>query len=205
MRIAYDIAVMAQLVAASQNANDELKKAQSLLQEIHSHSDWTCKEKNTIDDMMRECRKLILRLNENQSGFLRAIRQVENDLKDAEKSVSGLFSGVEGLLGKILAIPVRDIAVGGTGLLGFLFPHSAGGSTTHTGSSGGSHGGGGRRDSEAGGAFGGGERRDGEGSSGSGHSSGGGRHDGAGSSWPGLDLDDILSTIQPVSFKDLLI
>lgn len=201
MKIAYDVAMMVQLVAASQNANDELQRARNLLQEIHSHSDWTCREKDTIDDMMRECRKWILKLSENQSDFLGAIRQVERDLRDAEKSVSGLFGGVESMLGKILAIPVRDIVIGGTGLLGFLFPRSSGGSTTHTGSSGRGHGGGGGH------SFGGGERRDSEGSGGGGHSFGSGRHDNGilDVSWPGIDLDNILSTIQPVSFKDLLI
>ncbi len=148
MKIAYDISVMAGLVAACQSANEELQKAQNLLQEVHSHSDWTCKEKNTIDDMMRECKKWIQKLCESQQGFLGAVRGVADDLTDAEKNISGLFGGVESLLGKILAIPVKVTTVVGGGLLGALFGNgSNGGSTTHVGSSGAAHGsGGGRHD-----------------------------------------------------------
>lgn len=117
MKILYEVATMAQLAAACQSANDELQKAQSLVMEVQSHSDWTCKEKNTIDDLMRECKKRIQELCENEEGFLNAIRLVAQDLTEAEKNISGLFGGVESLLGKILAIPVKTVTVNGQSML----------------------------------------------------------------------------------------
>ena len=183
MNIAYDVATLAQLAAACENANDELHRAQNLIQEIHSHNDWGCKEKDAIDDQMRDMRKRIRLLCENQQSFLKAVRQVEDDLRDAERRVSGLFGGVESVLGKILSIPVRDVVVGGAGLLGFLFPQpSQGGSSVYNG--GVSHGGGGRSldDPENGGAG------------------------SAGSLWDGrfeFDWDAVLEPIEPVRFEKL--
>lgn len=144
MKIAYDISVMTGLVAACQSANEELQKAQGLIQGVHSHNDWTCREKDTIDDLMRECKKRIQDLCENQRGLLGAIRFVADDFTDSEKNISSLFGGVESLLGKILAIPVKTTTVVGSGLLGMLSGTGGnGGSTTNTGSSGVGHGGGG--------------------------------------------------------------
>lgn len=117
MTIAYDVMLMQQLVAACQSANDELLKAQALVLEVQSHGDWTCKEKNAIDDLMRECKKRIQALCENEQGFLGAIKQVAEELTDAEKNVSLLFGGVEGLLGKILAIPVKIVTFLGQSIL----------------------------------------------------------------------------------------
>ena len=39
MKLIYDIAVMAQLVAACQSANTEIVKAEQLVQQVRSHSD----------------------------------------------------------------------------------------------------------------------------------------------------------------------
>ena len=125
MKILYDVATMAQLTAACQSANDELQKAQSLVMEVQSHSDWTCKEKDTIDDLMRECKKRIQELCESEKNFLGAVRLAAEDLTDAEKNVSALFGGVESLLGKILAIPVKTVTVSGQSMLeriGFGMP-----------------------------------------------------------------------------------
>jgi len=118
MRLIYDIAVMAQLVAACQSANTEIVKAEQLVQQVRSHGDWTCKEKNVIDELMQECKTLVQRMREDQGSFLQVLKEVEGELNDTENSVSNLFSGVESILGKVLAIPVaQTVAIGG-GLFG---------------------------------------------------------------------------------------
>lgn len=136
--ISYDPETVKALVAACQTANDQLQKAQSLLDRIQSHGDWTCKEKSAIDERMGECRKQIGRLGERQLSFLQAVRQAEEDLCGAQRRVSSLFDGVDELLGRILSIPVQ-IATGGLGLLG----QSGIGSAVEQGHSGTVHGGGG--------------------------------------------------------------
>ena len=118
MKLIYDIAVMAQLVAACQSANTEIVKAEQLVQQVRSHSDWTCKEKSVIDELMQECKSLVQRMREDQSSFLRVLKDVEGELNDTENSVSNLFSGVESILGKVLGIPVAIAHVAGGGLLG---------------------------------------------------------------------------------------
>lgn len=118
MTIAYDVTVMQELVRACDEANSELEKAQNLIREVHSHNDWTCKEKDAIDELMSQCRNMIKRMNEQQRSFLEAVRQVAGELETAENSVSRLFSGVEDLLSGILAIPVLERVINGTGLLG---------------------------------------------------------------------------------------
>lgn len=118
MIIAYDVQVMQELIRASQAANDELQKAQSLIQEIHSHSDWTCKEKSVIDDLMRECKNMVKKLCEEQFSFFEAVKIVGEELGEAENSVSNLFQSVESILSKILAIPVLENVVNGGGLIG---------------------------------------------------------------------------------------
>ncbi len=118
MRLIYDIAVMAQLVAACQSANTEIVKAEQLVQQVRSHGDWTCKEKSVIDELMQECKTLVQRMREDQGSFLQVLKEVEGELNDTENSVSNLFSGVESILSKVLAIPVaQTVAIGG-GLLG---------------------------------------------------------------------------------------
>lgn len=120
MKIAYDVMTVIQMTIACQRANDELQRAQNLLQEIRSHSDWGCKEKDTIDDLVRDSRNMIRKLCENQSAFLRAVQAAEGELTGAENSVSGLFNAVESLLAKILAVPVKDVVISGAGLgIGF--------------------------------------------------------------------------------------
>lgn len=136
--ISYDPETMKALVAACQTANDQLQKAQSLLDRIQSHGNWTCKEKNAIDERIGECRKQIGRLGERQLSFLQAVKQAEEDFCGAQRRVSGLFDGVDELLGRILSIPVQ-IATGGLGLLA----QSGIGSTVEQGHSGSVHGGGG--------------------------------------------------------------
>lgn len=118
MTIAYDVSVMQDLVSACSSANSELEKAQRLILEVRSHNDWTCKEKDAIDDLMNQCRNMVKRLSEQQQAFLEAVRQVAGDLGDAEQSVSGLFSGVEDILQRILAIPVPEHITVGSSLLG---------------------------------------------------------------------------------------
>lgn len=118
MKLIYDIAVMAQLVAACESANVEIVKAEQLVQQVRSHSDWTCKEKSVIDELMQDCKTLVQRMREDQSSFLRVLKEIEGELNDTENSVSNLFSGVESILGKVLAIPVaQTVAIGG-GLIG---------------------------------------------------------------------------------------
>lgn len=116
MKIVYDVEAVTQMTAACQTANNELQKAQDLLQEIKSHNDWGCKEKNTINDLVDDAKKTIRQLCESQSGFLQAVKAAEGELTGAEKSISGLFGGVESLLAKILSIPVKETVVIGAGL-----------------------------------------------------------------------------------------
>lgn len=109
---------MQQLVAACQTANDEIVKAQQQIQAVKSHADWTCKEKNVIDDLMSECKNLINRMQQDENSFLTILKQVEGELDGAEKSISNLFQGVESVLSKILSIPAAQAVTTGTGLLG---------------------------------------------------------------------------------------
>ena len=118
MKLIYDVAVMAQLVAACQSANTEIVKAEQLVQQVRSHGDWTCKEKSVIDELMQDCKSLVQRMREDQGSFLRVLKDVEGELNDTENSVSNLFSGVESILGKVLGIPVAIAHVAGGGLLG---------------------------------------------------------------------------------------
>lgn len=117
MTIAYDVYTMQELTRACQAANDELQNAQNLIQQVHSHSDWTCKEKDAIDDLMQECKNIVKRLCEDQFSFLEAVKSVGEELLEAESSVSRLFSGVESILQKILSIPVAETVVSGAGLV----------------------------------------------------------------------------------------
>ena len=118
MRLIYDISVMTQLVAACQTANDEIVKAQQQIQAVKSHADWTCKEKSVIDELMGECKNLINCMQEDQNGLLTVLKQVEDELDGAEKSISGLFQGVESILSKVLSIPAAVTTVVGGGLIG---------------------------------------------------------------------------------------
>ena len=76
--ISYDPETMKALVAACQTANDQLQKAQSLLDRIQSHGNWTCKEKNAIDERIGECRKQIGRMWDRQLSINKAGKQAED-------------------------------------------------------------------------------------------------------------------------------
>ena len=125
-RIDYDTDIMGQLSAACRTAALELSKAENLLEQIRSHSDWTCKEKDAIDNRMAACRKEVRKLSEQQSDFLRAVEKAETEFTDAERSIAALFDGVEDVLGRILAVPVKTVAVTGGGLLDGMQPAQTG-------------------------------------------------------------------------------
>lgn len=117
MTISYDVYTMQELARACQAANDQLHNAQNLILQVRSHNDWTCKEKDAIDDLMQECKNIVKRLCEEQFSFLEVIKSVGEEMLEAENSVSRLFNGVESLLEKILSIPVVETVIQGTGLL----------------------------------------------------------------------------------------
>ncbi len=120
--IDYDTSIMRELSAACRTAALELSRAESLIEQVRSHNDWTCKEKNTIDDLMAACRKMVRQLSEQQSDFLQAVEKTEEEFAEAERSISVLFDGVEDVLGRILSIPVGTVSITGGGLLERLAP-----------------------------------------------------------------------------------
>lgn len=103
-KISYDPNTISSLVTACANAKNDLDSAANVLNLVQSHADWTCKEKDEIDDMVRAMKKLIQATQANQDSFFNAIRRVAGLYTGKENSIKSWFSSVDGLIGKIMSI-----------------------------------------------------------------------------------------------------
>ena len=96
-------------------ANENIRQAAQLLMSITQHNDWSCKERDQINDYTTQNAKEIKEISEESENFTRAIGFASEGFRGQEKSVSESFDSIDGLLrdfwDKGKAIPITDPSV----------------------------------------------------------------------------------------------
>lgn len=100
--ISIDTSTLQQLVQAASTANDAINEAMEILNRISSHNDWSCKEKDAINDYTTNNKKRARQLHENALSYFNAVKCISHDFETAETGISDMFSSVESLLAGVL-------------------------------------------------------------------------------------------------------
>lgn len=100
--ISIDTSTLQQLAQAAGTANDAIEQAMEILNRISSHNDWSCKEKDAINDYTTNNKKRARQLHENALSYLNAVKCITHDFENAETGISDMFSSVESLLAGVL-------------------------------------------------------------------------------------------------------
>lgn len=110
--ILLDTDQLKQLASAAASATEELESASRLLEQITTHADWGCKERETINDYISGNRKKMLVLLEDSRSFTGIIGQIAEQFVTEENSIIHLFDHLEDILGNILSIPPGLVDIG---------------------------------------------------------------------------------------------
>lgn len=98
-----DTIALESVVASAKTANEDIIDAAKLLNQIPQHTDWSCSEKNIINNNAQSNKDRVTKINNTSSMFLDNIRAMCNELSDAENNLPNTWSDLEGSLANILA------------------------------------------------------------------------------------------------------
>lgn len=100
--IIIDTDMIKQLVVATSSANEAINDAVCSLEQITTHNDWGCREKNSINDYTIRNKNTIRVLQEQSRNFLNVLKQVSGEFETSENTIVNMFSSVEMMLADIL-------------------------------------------------------------------------------------------------------
>lgn len=96
------------------NAYGEVERASTLLRSITEHSNWNCRERDTINDYTRSNAQEILRISEKSENFANVMKSLAENFTTDEKNISEMFTSIESVIAALLAIqPIGSGAVSG--------------------------------------------------------------------------------------------
>ena len=103
--IVVDTTVLKQLANAAGNANDAIQEAAGLLNQVATHNDWGCKERNRINEFTLQNKNTVQRIREEGSRLYSSIAQAANQFEEIENRIPSQFQSVDNAISSILAIP----------------------------------------------------------------------------------------------------
>lgn len=106
------LAAVSSLRAANAQVSDA---AQNLLQ-ITNHNDWTCKERNIINQNADNLRTGIKQLQQDTENYLSAAASAADAFVAEENGVKALFPGVDAIISKLLNISGEIAHEGSSGI-----------------------------------------------------------------------------------------
>ena len=106
------LAAVSSLRAANAQVSDA---AQNLLQ-ITNHNDWTCKERNIINQNADNLRTGIKQLQQDTENYLSAAASAADAFVAEENGVKALFPGVDAIISKLLNISGETGHEGSSGI-----------------------------------------------------------------------------------------
>ena len=112
MNLFYDTDALEQVAQTAKSANEQIESAAQLLDATTVHDDWTCKERDIINDYIRKNKELASQLRDNARAFYDLIAQIAKEFTDEESRISNMFERLEELLGRIIGggnSALRDI------------------------------------------------------------------------------------------------
>ena len=101
------ITEIAQTIA---NAYGEVEEAARILTSITEHNNWSCKERDAINEYTHSNAREILQISEKSGNFANVMKSVAENFTTDEKNISEMFTSVESMIGSILSI--RPIGAG---------------------------------------------------------------------------------------------
>lgn len=111
--ISIDTSIMRNLVVAATTANNAITDAMEVLNQISTHNDWACKEKDAINEYTNTNKNRIRQLQENSSSFLNAITGASTEFEATETSIVDMFSSVESIISNVLSITAATAGASG--------------------------------------------------------------------------------------------
>lgn len=108
--ISVDTDILVQLSQTAQKAAGQLASASDILNQITTHDDWGCKERETINSDIQANRNKMLSLKDDTSNFVTVLVQITHQFIETEGGISDMFESVEGLLAKVLAVGTPEEA-----------------------------------------------------------------------------------------------
>lgn len=118
--ILYDYTLMQSAISACKTADDEIHRAKELIQEVRSHSEWKCIERETIAEEMNKLKKAFENAVIEHENFYNAVLKVGEIMHSKEVDVKGRFDSVDDIIARILAVPVPDVIRKGTGIVNWF-------------------------------------------------------------------------------------
>lgn len=91
-------------LSALESANNGIDEASHYLLQMTTHNNWGCRERSNINAYIREFRSEIRKLQENCNRFYQTTRSVSDEFIDSENGILNLFSSVEAMISKFLAM-----------------------------------------------------------------------------------------------------
>lgn len=107
--ISVDTDLLIQLAQTAQTASSQLENAACILNQITTHENWGCWERETINDSIRTVRSSMEELQYFSQNYTTKVALVAQQFVETESGISGLFEGIEALLGQVLSIPVPEL------------------------------------------------------------------------------------------------
>ena len=104
--ISIDTDLLIQLAQTSQNASSQLESAAGILNQITTHDNWGCWEREEINANIIAVKNSMMELMSSAESYTSKVAQAAQQFVDTENGLASMFESVEGLLGKILSIPV---------------------------------------------------------------------------------------------------
>ena len=95
-------------------ANEKINEAMEMLLQTTIHDDWGCKERDTINAYILESREKCRALKERCDNYTNAAKLASDGFVERESEISDMFSGVDDLIGHLLAADIPGGISGGT-------------------------------------------------------------------------------------------
>lgn len=100
-----------------ENATDALSEAVTLMMQIVSHRDWTCKERKKINEEIENIQKAVKIILFWGSAFAKVVRLVLKRLREKENRLSGIFEAIDSIIGRIIGIKPSTIITEGQNII----------------------------------------------------------------------------------------
>lgn len=91
-------------VSIAAKANEQLSEAMDLLNAVAVHNDWTCPERNAINNNTIQNRTKADSLRSDAQNFYSVIKYSADRFQELESEINSSFSNVDSALGKFLSL-----------------------------------------------------------------------------------------------------
>ena len=110
-----DTDALTALAKNMQAANEQITEAVQLLNRTTTHSDWGCRERVRIGEILTNNKKTIQILQERSEAFARAVTYAANEFVAVERDIAEVIGQNDAEISHIISIPSPVKVIGGIG------------------------------------------------------------------------------------------